>query len=57
MGVPLYHPFLDGIFPINQPFWGTPILGNPHVPMSREADFLEVVGLPWAISFNDKPRH
>ena len=29
-GTPSHHPFLNGIFhEINQPFWGSPILGNP----------------------------
>ena len=31
MEVPLYHPFLDGFSIINQPFWGSPIYGPPHL--------------------------
>ena len=31
IGVPPNHPFLDGIFSINYSFWGTPILGTPHI--------------------------
>ena len=32
IGVPPNHPFLDRIFP-DKPssYWGTPILGNPHI--------------------------
>ena len=31
MGVPLNHPFLDGMFPYNSSIWGTTILGNLHI--------------------------
>jgi len=29
MGVSPNHPIIDGFFIINQPFWGSPIYGNP----------------------------
>ena len=30
MGVPLNHPFIDGLSIIKQSFWGTPMYGNLH---------------------------
>ena len=32
IGVPPNHPLLIGFSIINHPFWGTPILGNNHIP-------------------------
>ena len=31
MGVPLNYQILIGFSSINQPFWGSPIYGNPHI--------------------------
>ena len=31
MGVPLNHPFINGISIRSHPFWGTTIQGNPHI--------------------------
>ena len=31
MGVPLNHPFIDGVSLINHPFGGSPIYGNSHI--------------------------
>ena len=30
-GTPIHHPFVDGIFPIQHVFWGSPIYGTPHM--------------------------
>ena len=35
MGVPLNHPFLDGIFPKPSSYWVSPLYGPPHIIISH----------------------
>jgi hypothetical protein len=35
MGVPINHPFIDGLSIINRLFWGTPIYENPAQNMEN----------------------
>ena len=62
MGVPLNHPFIDGIFPINHLFFGYPHLRNPpsftacelrevaSVKKKKTDAFLAVLGVTWSFS-------
>jgi hypothetical protein len=39
-GTPSHHPFIDGFSLINNPFWGTPICGNPHINIQGKMERL-----------------